>query len=191
MKWYKPYVIGVVLLTATVLFVGWRRKAANVAAEYINQQEIGNNQGFASKAFESMMRSVGWKGGEAWCMYFAKHVYMNAFPKKAAIIEKILTGSTQGSWKAAKENPDVFRVITEGSPRVGDIAIWQSVSNPSLGHAAIVYRKQGADSWELVEGNSSFEGARDGQGVVKTERDLIIGSVTGGLKLLGYIRIKM
>lgn len=189
-KKYAIYLGSIALVATAIILLGWRRRAANTAAEFIDTKEIGNNAGFADSEFEKMMRAIGWQGGEAWCMYFAKSVYLQAFPKKAGDISRILTGSTQGSWKAAKANPDVFKVVTDGPARVGDIVIWQSTSNPSLGHAGIVLKKDSGDSFYTVEGNSGFGGTREGQGVTKSKRMLVPGTVEGGLKLLGFIRLK-
>ncbi len=189
-KRYAIYIGSLALAATAIILIGWRRKAARNAEAYLNIQEIGNNAGFADKAFESMMKNVGWRGGEAWCMYFAKAVYLDSFPNKAKEIDRVLTGSTQQSWKNALANPDVFKVITDGPPRPGDIAIWQSVNNKSLGHAAIVRRRDHGDEWHTVEGNSGFGGTREGQGVTEGDRTLVPGTVEGSLKLLGFLRLK-
>jgi hypothetical protein len=191
MKTYHKYLIGVAIATSVLFVVSWRRRAANAAVDYINVQEIGDNQGWSSKLFQQMIQSVGWKSGEAWCMYFAKAVFMSAYPAKADKINKVLTGSTQGSLQAA-EDSSIFKVIREGSPRPGDIVIWQSVSNSSLGHAGIVRKRiSGADMFDVVEGNTSLDGAREGQGVMNHDRKLLVGYVDGTLKVAGYIRMKL
>src|SRR5436190_13798635 len=84
---------------SALLLISWRQKAGNLAARFIDIQEIGNNAGFSSKVFEKMLQDVGWKGGESWCMYFVKSIYLQAFPNRTADINKVLTGSTQQSWK--------------------------------------------------------------------------------------------
>lgn len=190
MKSYYKYIIGVALVTGGICLVGWRRKVANAAADFLNINEIGNNQGWSNKVFQSMMTNVGWKSGEAWCMYFVKAVYLETFPSRADKINEVLTGSTQQTWKNAKQS-DVFNVITDGLAKAGDIVLWQNTSNTANGHAGIVYRKEGRDSGVVVEGNSNYDGAREGQGVVKSDRTLIPGVVSGSLKLLGFLRMKM
>jgi hypothetical protein len=189
-KKYAIYLGAIGLGVTAVLLIGWRRRAATVAARFIDQKEIGQNSGFADAAFEKMLRDVGWQGGEAWCMYFAKSVYMQAFPNKADQINRVLTGSTQQSWKNAIDNPGVFRVITDGPARKGDIVIWQSTKNPTLGHAGIVERKKGIDDGITVEGNSGLGDTREGEGVSDKQRELVPGAVMGSLKLLGFIRLR-
>lgn len=153
--------------------------------------EIGNNQGFASAAFEQMLRDVGWLGGEAWCMYFVKAVYLQAFIRRAAAIKRILTGSTQQTWQNAIDDPSVFKVITDGRPQTGDIAIWQNINNPSTGHAGIVLKRISGDNYSTVEGNSGLGGTSEGQGVTKGNRVMIPGAIEGHLKLLGFLRLKL
>jgi hypothetical protein len=187
---YIIYVSSIALLTAGLIFISWRRRAATVASSFMDTMEIGNNAGFSDKAFQQMLSDIGWRGGEAWCMYFAKAVYLEAFPKKADRINQVLTGSTQGSFAKAKENPDLFKVITEGPPQRGDIIIWQSTTDPSLGHAGIAYKKDSGDKWWTVEGNSGFGGTREGQGVTKGHRTLVPGTTEGTLKLRGFLRLK-
>lgn len=192
MKHYVKYLIGVSLVTGAFLFISWKRRGLNNAIDYIDTQEIGNNQGWSDKVFEQMMKDVGWRTGESWCMYFVKAVMLGAYPGKADKIKKILTPSTQQSWKNAIADDSVFKVIDSGSPKPGDIIIWQSTKNGSLGHTGIVWKKSG-DKWITVEGNSSFDGDRDGQGVVKGLRTLKVGAIepNSSLKVLGFLRLKM
>lgn len=190
MKTWKLFLISAAVATGGFLLISWRQKASNLAAQFIDIAEVGDNAGFSNAAFETMMKQVGWKGGEAWCMYFAKSIYLKAFPKKAVDITRILSGSTQESWKNAIASPDVFKVITDGKPQRGDIIIWQSTANDSTGHAGIVYKKQSGDTWYTIEGNTNLEKARNGQGVMKQTRKLVPGTVEGSLKLLGFLRLK-
>lgn len=190
MKKFVPYIIGgIALIVGGTALIAWRKRAAIIAYSFINEKEIGNNQGFANAAFEEMMKSVGWRGGEAWCMYFDKYVYLQAFPKRSAAINKVLTGSSQQSWKNALANPDLFKVIISGSPQTGDIAIWQNINDPLTGHAAIVLKKSSPGN--TVEGNSGQGGTSEGQGVTVGTRTLVPGTVQGNLKLLGFIRLKL
>jgi hypothetical protein len=183
-------VAGSAAIAGCLLLISWRQKAGNLAAKFIDIKEIGDNADFSNAVFKKMLQDIGWKGGEAWCMYFDKSIYMQAFPNKANEINRVLTGSTQQSWKNAIANPQLFKVITSGDPRIGDIIIWQSINNDSLGHAGIALKKQKGKTWFTVEGNSGLGGTREGQGVVKLSRYLVPGTVTGNLKLLGFIRLK-
>ena len=186
---YKYYLIGVALVTGAVLLISWKRRGLNAAIDFINVEEIGNNQGWTNKVFQEMMKEVGWKTGESWCMYFVKAVFINAYPKKQNAIEKALSPSTQTSWKNAADSSNVFKRVD--SPKPGDIVIWQSTKNASLGHTGIVWKKEMGDTWTTIEGNSSLDGAREGQGVVKGKRILVPGTVQGTLKVLGFLRLKL
>ena len=190
MKTWKLFLISVAIAGSGFALISWRQKAGNLAAKFIDIAEVGDNAGFSNATFQQMMKSVGWKGGEAWCMYFAKSIYLNAFPNKAAEIDKVLTGSTQQSWKNAIAHPELFKVITDGAPQRGDIIIWQSITNPANGHAGIAYKKQKGTTWYTIEGNTSLDKAREGQGIMKQTRTLVPGTIEGGLKLLGFIRLK-
>ncbi len=182
---------AMLIIGGGVMLISWRYRVANTAAAFINEMEIGNNQGFANAVFEQMMKDVGWNGGEAWCMYFVKAMYMRAFPHRAAAINRILTGSTQGTWENALADQSVFKVLTDGRPQTGDIIIWQNIKNPATGHAGIDWKRDHDDYYYTIEGNSGLGGTSEGQGVTKGHRLLVPGTVEGNLKLLGFLRLKL
>lgn len=177
----------------TVGVVYFYNKIAKQANSLVGVKEVGNNAGFANVTFENMMRSVGWKGGEAWCMYFAKAVYLKVLPQKAAIINQALNGSTQQSFNnAASGKYPGFTVITSGKPRVGDIVIWQRGSNKGTGHAGIVTAVN-SSSFTTVEGNTTVNQtfAGEGDAVYKNQHPLAYGQKTpqySDLYLRGFIR---
>lgn len=179
-----------IIATAAVLFLSWRRKAATVISQFIGIKEIGNNQSFSDPAFQQMMKTVGWRNGESWCAYLVKAVYLKAFPKKAAALEKILSPSTQQTLKNAREYPELLKVLDQSGDKaqVGDMVIWRSTKNPALGHTGIVESKK--DNGWTVEGNTSLQGVREGQGVEHLKRKLEIGAVMGDLELIAFIRLK-
>lgn len=186
----KIFLISAAIATSGFLLVSWRQKASNLAARFLDISEVGTNAGFSNATFQDMMVKVGWKGGEAWCMYFDKAIYLKAFPHKADSIDRVLTGSSQLSWQNAINNPDVFKVITDGKPQRGDIIIWQNVNDPSTGHAGIAFKKQSGDIWYTIEGNTNLQKAREGQGVMKQVRTLVPGTMEGSLKLRGFLRLR-
>lgn len=188
----KIFIFSTVVLAAGITFFTWRRKSANYVAKFIGISELGNNQGFSNAVFQSMMKNVGWISGEAWCAYLVKAVYLESYPAKADKINSILTGSTQQTWKNAKNNPDLFKVLDQKDSisNVGDIVIWQSTKNTAYGHTGIVFKKTSSFNGYTIEGNTNFKGVADGQGVEKIETELKIGAVRGSLKLLGFIRLK-
>jgi len=160
------------------------------ATKWVGVDESGANTSFANKVFEDMLKKVGWKSGESWCMYFAKAVHWETFPKDRANIQSILNGSTQRSFtNAQNDKTGTYTVITSGQPKLGDIAVWQKVSSPAYGHAGIVIKSSG-DSFETIEGNTNKEGSREGTSVLKKTRPLKYGETApnSDLKLKGFIR---
>lgn len=184
----KIFLLSAVVAASALVFISWRRKSANAVAKFIGITEIGNNQGFSNAVFQQMLKTVGWKSGESWCMYLVKAVYLTAYPAREKQIAGILTPSTQQSWKNAMAHPELFIVLDQPAdkPHVGDIAIWQSTKNASLGHAGIVTKLPGT----TAEGNTSEQGVREGQGVFQMQRKLVPGTTEGTLKLLGFLRLK-
>jgi hypothetical protein len=187
----------IVFFTSIATVVGvllfYRAKASAAAKKWVNVGENGVNASFTNSVFQEMMKKVGWKSGEAWCMYLAKAVHMDAFKKESANINSILTGSTQTSWNNAKnDTTGTYKVVTSGNPQKGDIAIWQNTSNPSTGHAGIVIGRSG-ETFKTVEGNTNLAGSREGDKVLIKERPLAYGEKISGsnLKLLGFIRKKV
>lgn len=176
-------VIGGLLLT-------YRVRAAYYASKWVGITEEGANQGFSNKAFQQMMKDIGWRGGEQWCMYFAKLVHVNTFPKEADKIRKILVGNTQNSFKnALNDKTGTYKVITSGRPQRGDIVIWQRTNDTSKGHAGVVVGFKG-DKMITVEGNTNLAGAAEGDAVLKKERPMEIGKTipNSTLRLRGFIR---
>jgi len=49
-----------------------------IAKSYIGQREKPGNSGFLDEAFETEMKAVGFKKGDAWCSTFAKLVFIKA-----------------------------------------------------------------------------------------------------------------
>ena len=97
-----------------------------------------------------MLKDSGWKSGEAWCMYYAKSIYKKALPKLADQIQKELSGSTQGTWnKINSGDSELFKTVTSGKPKVGDIVIWRRLNDSSKGHAQL--KKHEGKSYEYIK----------------------------------------
>ena len=191
MKKNNYYIIGGLLVLGG-LILSYRAKAALFAKRWVGISEKGVNISFSDAVFEDMMRKVGWKSGEEWCMYFVKAIHLQSFPQKKDLINKILTGSTQRSWKNAKaDTTNTYKIITEGKPKLGDIAIWQRVDAPDKGHAGIV-TKSGTNTFKTIEGNTNAAGSSAGNRVAIKDRPLKYNEQIPGskLKLLGFIRKK-
>lgn len=179
------------------IFYNYRkRKLKRFSMLFDGIKEIGNNAGFSNEAFENMLREIGWKGGEPWCMYFAKAIYVNALPKLADDFSKSLSGSTQLSFNnVALGKSQSLEVITSGKPRVGDIAIWQRLNDSSKGHAGVVIKvTDNGQKFETIEGNANYQPSFQGEGdlVDKIEHDLNYNGTNStypNLKLRGFIRL--
>lgn len=172
------------------LLLSYRLRAAYYAQKWVGIKEVGQNKGFSNAAFQQMMKDIGWKGGEQWCMYFAKMVHVNTFPKEAADIRKILVGNTQNSFKnALNDKTGTYKVITSGRPKKGDIVIWQRTNDTSKGHAGVVIGFKG-DKMITIEGNTNLAGAAEGDAVLQKERNMEIGKTEpkSTLRLRGFIR---
>jgi hypothetical protein len=162
------------------------------ADKWVGVKEIGFNKAFSNDVFQNMLRNVGWKSGEAWCMYFAKAIHYEVYkdkPKEQENIKKILSGSTQRSFVDAK-NDKTGTYTTTTTPKVGDIAIWQSQSDKSKGHAGVVAKVNNNGTIETIEGNTSDKNVSEGDLVAKKIRKSGVGQGISGsaLVLRGYIR---
>ena len=168
-----------------------QRLMANYAVQWVGTQEVGNNNGFANEMFQSMMRTVGWRSSDQWCMYFAKMIHYNSFPNDKSSINKILNGSSQGSFANATNDATNTYMTTKENPQVGDIIIFQHKNNPSTGHAGVVIKVNNNNTVDTIEGNTSDKSISDGDLVAKKTRTSVIGNSIGGdLVLRGFIRKK-
>lgn len=187
---FYKVLIGSSIAVVAALVIGYRYRAAKIAEKWVGITEKGNNAAFSNEVFEAMMKSVGWRSGEAWCMYLAKAIHIETFPKDRDKINKILNGSTQLSWQNAKKDTSgTYKVITSGKPQRGDIAIFQRVSDTSKGHAAIVISRDG-NTFKTIEGNTNNGGSSEGDKVLAQTRQLDYNKTqpNSSLKLLGFIR---
>ena len=153
--------------------------------------EISGNRGWSSDKFTEMMKSVGWRSTEQWCMYYAKAIYFYALPKLREGISE-LSGSTSVNWQKAKMGKlSIFEPITTPTPLIGDIAIWQRGNG--TGHAGVV-TKVVNDGMITIEGNANYINAPKNptDSVVVNKHDKNIGSLhsKGSTnKLVGFLRL--
>jgi hypothetical protein len=184
---YSIAALSAVIIAAIVMY---RARVVAFAKQWVGISERGVNAGFSNNVFQAMLKRVGWKSGESWCMYFAKAVHYDSFPKDRAVINRLLNGRTQESFNnVLKDNTNTYRIITSGRPRLGDIAIWQNTNNRSTGHAGIVI-KSGTNEFTTVEGNTNQAGSREGDMVLQKTRPLTYGQTlpNSTLMLRGFIR---
>jgi hypothetical protein len=169
----------------------WQDLLVNFANKWENVAEYGYNASFSNEVFQKMLEKVGWRSGESWCMYFAKAVHVETFPKDVDKINKVLNGLTQGSFNNAKNDKSgTYKVITSGEPQKGDIAIWVHLDDASKGHAAIVTSLNSNNTFNTIEGNTNQAGSREGDKVLKKVRALTYGKPmpNSTLALRGFIR---
>jgi surface antigen len=161
------------------------------ASQWVGVNEIGDNQAFGNKAFQTMMSQVGWHSTDQWCMYFAKAIHYNVFknnPTEQAKIDKVLGGSSQQSYNNAK-NDKSGTYTTSDTPKVGDIVIFRHNNAPSTGHAGVVVKVNSNNTIDTIEGNTSDINISNGDYVAKKNRTSVIGkSIGGDLVVRGFIR---
>jgi surface antigen len=124
-------------------------------------------------------------------MYFAKAVHTEAFknnPTEVAKINKILTGSTQGSYDSAKNDKSGTYTISD-TPKKGDIQIFRN-SATGMGHAGIVTDVNSNNTVSTIEGNTSESNIANGEYVAKKVRPSKVGTklTNSNLVVRGYIR---
>ena len=167
------------------------RLIASFSDDWIGVRELGNNREFGNAVFQSMLKNVGWKGYDQWCMYFAKAVHYQVYKGDRDAINKILTGNTQDSFnRVKKDSTGTYQAIETGAPKMGDIAIWQRTNSPGTGHAGIVVKVNSDGTMNTIEGNTSDKSISDGDTVARKVRPSTIGKTIPGstLKLRGFIR---
>jgi hypothetical protein len=164
---------------------------SSFAGKWVGVLEVGNNQSFGNEVFNDMMKKIGWRSSESWCMYFAKAVHIEALknnPTEQAKANQILNGSTQGSFVNAK-NDKTNTYTTSTTPKEGDIIIFQHTNTPSQGHAGVVTKVNNDNTVTTIEGNTSDKSISNGDVVAKKTRTSVIGkSIGDDLVLRGFIR---
>lgn len=201
--WHKVLFFG--SITAFVIYAGRekifsgakyvQRKFGDlvsaIAGKWVGVKEIGENQAFGNDVFQAMMKKVGWKSSEQWCMYFAKAVHTEAFkdnPAELSKINKILNGSTQLSYDYAK-NDKSGTYIVSSTPKKGDIQIYRNNAT-GKGHAGVVTEVNSNNTVLTIEGNTSDNNIADGDYVAKKVRPSKVGTYlpNSNLYVRGYIR---
>lgn len=184
-------IILLALVSASaILFLSYnrRRKIIQVSKAFIGQQEKSGNSGFQSAEMERLMKEVGWRSGDAWCVYFAKLMwYMNAPNWLKPKIKSAISGSSQQTW--ANVNSDPAFVVSR-IPRPGDLVIWQNYKNGiglSTGHAGIVKRVN-VNDFVSIEGNTTTDSwSTEGIEVAEKVRGYNY-DIENGLRLKGFVR---
>lgn len=190
MKPWAKILIGVaVAVTGAAVFFSLRGRARikAFAKAMVGQKEVTGNMGFQSAEFENMMKEVGWKEGDQWCVFFAKLTWWQKAPAfLKPKIKSAISGSSQTTWENVSKDP---AFVTSKIPKPGDMVIWQSYKNgvPQwTGHAGIV-EKVGFNDFKTIEGNTNDAGGREGYIVAQKDRTFNFDT-NNGLRLKGFIR---
>ena len=188
----KSNIILITLAAASATAIGFlsyskRRKIIKVSKAFIGQQEKSGNTGFQNAEMEKLMAEVGWRSGDAWCVYFAKLMWFTVAPEwLKPKIKSTISGSSQQTW--ARVNGDPAFVVSR-IPRVGDMVIWQTYKNgvgQSTGHAGIV-KRFGVNDFKSIEGNTNQAGGSEGIEVAEKTRTYNYDT-NNGLRLKGFVR---
>lgn len=158
----------------------------------INQVEkLGKNVGFVNSSFEAMMKSVGWRGGQAWCAYYIKLVLMQMFSFDRDWLSKNLTGSSVGNFtkvQSLNKSSDVkYKAFTDASWQVGDVFVLKNTTGTG-GHTGMVSESLGNGVVNTIEGNTNLAGSREGDRVLNLKRTLITGKLSMGQMVVGGFR---
>jgi hypothetical protein len=166
-------------------------KIVETARKYIGQQEKPGNMGFKDEHFEDSMEAVGFRKGDAWCNYFVELVYVESMPELKKKIERLMSASTQKTWKNFVEK-GLPEFEMSSYPEFGDLVVWQSKKNKSLGHIGIVSDViigtidgiPSVTGFKSIEGNTNDKGGREGYIVAEQTHTL---KDSKSMKLLGFI----
>jgi hypothetical protein len=153
------------------------------------------NVGFTDAGFQAMLKQVGWRGGEAWCAYFVKLIYMQFYSFDRDWLSKNFTGSAMGNFYAVERlnrmNDKRYIVIKKDEPQVADILCWGAAK----GHTGIVTKVINKNLVETIEGNTGVrvkqgDGKliREGDGSSTQRRFVRVGAGSGYEAFRGYIR---
>jgi hypothetical protein len=154
---------------------------------FLGQVEVEGNKGFKDAKFEALMKSVGWKQGDAWCSYFCELVWKQAYGVKSPywkMIDKLFTPSATATF-ANFSGSATFK--TGKVPQPGALVVWQYGSGWK-GHIGICMNKVEKNGYfDTIEGNTNKAGEREGMYVLRKKRALYNPYKANGLNLLGFI----
>lgn len=138
---------------------------ATVQRVYLSQvgvrEKTGNNDG---RAVEMYLRSVGLGKGYSWCAAFV-HWSLDSGGLRNPIT----------AWSPTAHNPTNpvwFQQKLKKEPLPGDVFTIWFASKKRIAHTGFFNRRINNSVFETVEGNTSEEGSREGDGVYKRRRSL-------------------
>lgn len=160
-------------------------KIISIAKSYIGQQELQPNLGFKDTAFLAKMVARGWEKGQAWCSYFAKQVWVEAYADDARLLAKVKACGSGGAVNTLENYHADGTFTVNKTPVPGAIVIFEEGNGPN-GHAGIVTAVSG-NIFLTVEGNTNTDGSRDGYEVAAKSHQLDAPFKPAGLNIAGFI----
>jgi hypothetical protein len=149
-------------------------------------EKLGKNVGFLDASFQAMMKSVGWQGGQAWCAYYVKLIYMQLFSFDREWLSKNITGSAMGNLNSvinlnSKGDKRYIAIKNNDEPVVGDVFCLGVVGDGHTGIVTEILGKSG-NGWKVktIEGNTGASGTREGDKTASLTRTLELGVVSKG-----------
>jgi hypothetical protein len=161
-------------------------KIITIAQSYVGQQEIEPNSSFKDPAFLKQMLALGWKPGQAWCSYFLKLVWLEAYTNNAKIKAQInlhCCGGAMNTLENYKADP-LFKISMKPVP--GAAVIFEDGKTWN-GHAGIVTRLLNEGAIQTIEGNTNTNGSREGYEVAIKTRMLDMPYNATGLNIKAFI----
>jgi hypothetical protein len=148
-----------------------KEKVLEIANTQVGVEEIprGSNKG---KDVEKYLKSIGLRGGYAWCGAFTYWCVDNASKALKIANPLIKTGGVLKQWNERTE-------LRETIPQSGDIFILDY--GKGLGHTGFVECVDGLNI-RTIEGNTNDEGSREGYEVCRRVRT--IKSCRGFIRLV-------
>jgi hypothetical protein len=156
------------------------------ALKYVEQKEIKGNMGFKDKAFDKLMRLVGFYNTAPWCAFFVKFCIRQYYGEKSRILN-FIGGSALTNYEKLEDNG----FVTSAIPKQGCIVVWRMYKNGRPqgrnGHIGIV-GSFNPTSFDTVEGNTNASGGREGDCVATKIRGYN-WTENNGLRLLGFVHL--
>lgn len=157
------------------------------ARKYIGQKEIRGNKGFADPVFQIEMLEEGFQVGYAWCMLFARVIYVNCYPEKIKELRKLMVPGVLNSYRNMRDADYPIGQL----PQVDALVIWAQVKEgkeTGFGHAGIVSALI-ENGFKSIEGNTSDEHVREGYIVRENTHKIAEKGRLNGLKLKAFIHV--
>jgi CHAP domain-containing protein len=153
----------------------------------IGKKEKPGNLGFQDPKHEKELLAVGWQPGWAWCAGQVEAWVWKAFPQKKEAVKGLFVPSAVNTFRNLVKAGYKSSMI----PTVGAIVFWQKMDEGKAlwqGHTGVVCEVLDDTNFKSIEGNTSNNGSRNGDGVYMLSRK-VKPDVQNGLKVIGFVTI--